>query len=71
MCKGEEVADVVFEEGPATHVKLGQRVRNWLAGGMTSLGQRARDNRDVIWCLLGLWEPVMPEEDAVAQGLAQ
>lgn len=69
--KGEQVGDVVFEEGPATDVKLGQRVRNWLAGGMTRLGQRARDNRDVIWCLLGFWEPVMPEEDAVAQGPAQ
>jgi len=71
VLKGEQVADVVVEKGPATHVKLGQRVRNWLAGGMTRLGQRARDNRDVIWCLLGFWEPVMPDEDAVAQGFAQ
>ena len=69
--KDEHVADVVVENGPATGIKLGQRVRSWLAGGMTGLLQRARDTRDVICCLLGLLEPVMPEEDTATPAPVQ
>jgi len=69
--EGEQVAEVVVEEGSGTGLKFGERVRNCLVDAMNSMSLRARDTRDVIWCLLGFLEPVMPEEDIAAQAPVQ
>jgi len=67
---GEKVLEVTQEEPSVSCPRLGDRMRTWLGGVEIGIRHWGRDAVDIGACLLGLWEPVMPEEHSVRIGEA-
>ncbi len=66
--EGEKVLELTEEQPSAYCRRLGDRVRAWLGRVELRIRHWGRDAIDIGACLVGLWEPVMPEEYSVRAG---
>ncbi len=66
--EGEKVLELSEEQPSALCRRLGDHVRARLGGVETGIRRWGRDAIDIGACLLGLWEPVMPEEHSLRAG---